>query len=127
MARPIESSRWLWLRPDVHRRNRLYNRLRARKVPRRLAGFLAHKRYPYSKKAIRYNKWRGEVVIDRFTNDFKIIATISLNVKISRWLKVRVWLATRILALGAWVAGCGFEVETEEGDEDANRMGSSQV
>ncbi len=52
----------------------------------------------------------------------QLTVTMTVTVRPPTWqLRLRLWLVTRILTLGAWVAGCGFEVE--DGDiEEKERL-----
>ena len=67
--------------------------------------------FPGKKPPFVYNRSRGEIVIDRFTKETKLVMTI--DVRISRKFQVRLWVAKNLVALAALVLGCVFEVEND--------------
>ena len=53
----------------------------------------------------------------------KCTVTVTVQIKPVHWFTLfRIWLATRIVALAAWVMGCGFEVEEDRFTQRANEL-----
>jgi len=40
--------------------------------------------------------------------------TLSVKIKFTRELKLRLWIATKLMNLAAIILGCGFDIETEQ-------------
>jgi len=89
----------------------LYWKLRHAGVPRVLARAIA-RLWPVpgerrKDKAAGVQIDKGTVTVNRLPQDTAL--TFTVDVKISREFRVRVWLATKVVALAARVLGCKFE------------------
>ena len=52
--------------------------------------------------------------VDSLNKDF----TLEVTVRITRQMRLRMWVAVRLISLAAWVLGCDIEIECEDTKEE---------